>query len=59
MEAVIGSVRRVPRQRTTLYRPVEPDRQRLSFAAPALQPVVQTPLHAARRERPLSQEPGR
>jgi FO synthase len=58
MEAVIGSVRRVPRQRTTLYRPVEPDRQRLSFAAPALQPVVQTPLHAARRERPLSQESG-
>ena len=58
MEAVIGGVRRIPRQRTTLYRPVEPDRQRLSFAAPALQPVVQTPLHAARRERPLSQEQG-
>jgi FO synthase len=44
MEAVIRNARRVPRQRTTLYRPVEPDRQRLSFSAPALRPVVQTPI---------------
>jgi FO synthase len=57
MEAVISRAGRVPRQRTTLYRPVEPDRQRLSFAAPALQPVVQTPLRSARRERTLSEEP--
>ena len=57
MEAVISSARRIPRQRTTLYRPVEPDRQRLSFAASALQPVVQTPLRSARREQTLSEEP--
>jgi len=59
MEAVISGVKRVPRQRTTLYRPVDPDRQRLSFAAPALQPVVQTPVRTARRERPLAREQGR
>jgi len=57
MEAVISAARRVPRQRTTLYRPVEPDRQRLSFAAPALQPVVQTPMGSPRRQRSLSEEP--
>jgi FO synthase len=56
MEAMISGARRIPRQRTTLYRPVEPDRQRLSFAAPALQPVVQTPIGAARREKPPSEE---
>jgi FO synthase len=56
MEAVISGARRVPRQRTTLYRPVEPDRQRLSFAAPALQPVVQTPIASQRREKPPSKE---
>jgi FO synthase len=59
MEAVISGARRVARQRTTLYRPVEPDRQRLSFAAPALRPVVQTPMGSARRERPLSEGPKR
>jgi FO synthase len=56
MEAVISAARRVPRQRTTLYRAVEPDRQRLSFLAPALQPVVQTPMGSARREKLLSEE---
>jgi FO synthase len=59
MEAAISNARRLPRQRTTLYRPVEPDRQRLSFAAPALRPVVQTPIgRRAPRVEP-SQEPRR
>jgi FO synthase len=57
MEAVISGARRVPRQRTTLYRPVEPDRRRLSFAAPELRPVVQTPIGSMRRQRSLSEEP--
>ena len=44
MDALIRGAGRVPRQRTTLYRPVAADRQRLSFGAPPLAPVVQTPL---------------
>ncbi|HLN10984.1 MAG TPA: 5-amino-6-(D-ribitylamino)uracil--L-tyrosine 4-hydroxyphenyl transferase CofH [Xanthobacteraceae bacterium] len=44
MEAMIESVGRVPRQRTTLYRPVAEERRMRSFAAPALAPVVQTPV---------------
>ena len=44
MENLIRKVGRVPRQRTTLYREVAADRYRQSFDAPALLPVVQTPL---------------
>jgi FO synthase len=36
MEALIRSAGRVPRQRTTLYREVDPERTRASFAAPPL-----------------------
>ncbi|HSU04822.1 MAG TPA: 5-amino-6-(D-ribitylamino)uracil--L-tyrosine 4-hydroxyphenyl transferase CofH [Acetobacteraceae bacterium] len=43
MEALILSIGRVPEQRDTLYRPVQPDRRRASFNAPELAPVVQTP----------------
>jgi FO synthase len=54
MEALIRAAGRVPRQRTTLYREVAPDRYRQSFGAPALAPVVQTPLQrgAMRSARP-------
>jgi len=44
MEALIREVGRVPRQRTTLYRDVAADRYRRSLGAPALAPVVLTPL---------------
>jgi FO synthase len=44
MEELIRGAGRVPRQRTTLYRDVAADRYRQSFGAPALAPVVQTPL---------------
>ncbi len=44
MEELIRDAGRVPRQRTTLYRDVAADRYRQSFAAPALVPVVLTPL---------------
>jgi FO synthase len=43
MEALIHSIGRVPRQRTTLYGTPEDGRTAASFAAPAVQPVVQTP----------------
>ena len=36
MEALIRSAGRVPRQRTTLYREVDPERTRTSFGAPPL-----------------------
>jgi FO synthase len=54
MEALIRDAGRVPRQRTTLYRDVAADRSRQSFGAPALAPVVQTPLRrpAARSSQP-------
>jgi FO synthase len=55
MEEMIRAAGRVPRQRTTLYREVDPDRQRRSFAAPPLAPVVQTPVRRmARRHAPAS-----
>jgi FO synthase len=44
MEAMIRAAGREPRQRTTLYRPVDPEQQRRSFDAPPLAPVVQTPV---------------
>ncbi len=43
MEALIGSIGRVPRQRTTAYGTVGNDRRAASFGAPELAPVVQTP----------------
>jgi FO synthase len=50
MEAMIRAAGRLPRQRTTLYRPVDAQRQHLSFDAPALAPVVQTPVRRAARQ---------
>jgi FO synthase len=44
MEAMIRAAGREPRQRTTLYRAVDSEQQRRSFAAPPLAPVVQTPV---------------
>jgi FO synthase len=49
MEAMIRAAGRRPRQRTTLYRAVDAQRQHLSFDAPVLAPVVQTPV--PRRQR--------
>src|SRR5271154_5431404 len=43
MEALIGSLVRTPVQRDTLYRPVGNERRVMSFNAPELTPVVQTP----------------
>jgi FO synthase len=48
MEAMIRAAGRQPRQRTTLYRPVDPERRRVSFDAPPLAPVVQTPVRRIR-----------
>jgi FO synthase len=48
MEAMIRAAGREPRQRSTLYRPVEPERRRVSFDAPPLAPVVQTPVRRIR-----------
>jgi FO synthase len=48
MEAMIRDAGREPRQRTTLYRAVDAQRQHLSFDAPALAPVVQTPVRRQR-----------
>jgi FO synthase len=49
MEALIRSIGRTPRQRTTLYRDAPSEQQRRSFAAAPLAPVEQTP--AARNAR--------
>ena len=43
MEALIGSIGRVPQQRTTLYGEVTDERRAASFDAPVLAPVVLTP----------------
>ncbi len=43
METLIGSIGRVPRQRTTAYGAVGNDRRASSFGARELAPVVQTP----------------
>ncbi len=43
MENLIGSIVRTPTQRDTLYRPVGNERRVVSFNAPELTPVVQTP----------------
>jgi FO synthase len=49
METMIRAAGRAPRQRTTLYRAVDPQRARASFGAPALAPVVQTPVRPRQR----------
>ena len=43
MEGLIGSIGRVPEQRTTLYGEVTDERRAASFNAPVLAPVVLTP----------------
>lgn len=43
MEALIGSIDRRPRQRTTLYEGVGAERNDTAFAAAPLSPIVQTP----------------
>jgi FO synthase len=43
MEALIRSIGRIPVQRDTLYRPAPEERRAVSFDAPELAPVVQTP----------------
>ncbi|HML14154.1 MAG TPA: 5-amino-6-(D-ribitylamino)uracil--L-tyrosine 4-hydroxyphenyl transferase CofH [Xanthobacteraceae bacterium] len=48
MDAMIRAASREPRQRTTLYRAVDPERARLSFDAAPLAPVVQTPVRTRR-----------
>jgi FO synthase len=52
MEALIARIGRHAEQRTTLYGRVDSERRRLSFAAPALTPAVQTPV--VRRAQSLS-----
>ncbi len=44
MESLIQANGRLPRQRSTLYGPVDADRRAASFAAPPLAPMVQTPV---------------
>ncbi|HEX2650741.1 MAG TPA: 5-amino-6-(D-ribitylamino)uracil--L-tyrosine 4-hydroxyphenyl transferase CofH [Burkholderiales bacterium] len=48
MEALIARSGRIAEQRTTLYRPASAERRRASFAAPALAPLVLTPVAAKR-----------
>jgi len=43
LEAMIRAAGRIPVQRTTLYAPVSAERHAVSFAAPALADVVNTP----------------
>ncbi len=43
MEALIRAIGRIPVQRDTLYRPTPEERRAVSFNAPELAPVVQTP----------------
>lgn len=50
MEALIGSLGRIPEQRTTLYQPVTYERRQASFAAIALTDVVQTPFKSRRKQ---------
>ena len=55
MEELIASMGRRPRQRTTLYASVTPERYRTSFEAPTLCEVVKTP--ARRYERGRARRP--
>ena len=50
MEALIRSLGRTPRQRTTLYSDPAPDRIAASFGAPPLSEPVNTPAHKYERE---------
>jgi FO synthase len=50
MEALIRSLGRTPRQRTTLYREPPPDRIAASFGAPPLSEPVNTPARKYERE---------
>jgi len=61
MEAMIGAAGHTPRQRTTLYRAVDPEQMRRSFDAPPLAPVVQTPVRrrAAHQQANHSEEASR
>jgi FO synthase len=43
MEQLVQSIGRLPIQRSTAYGPVSNERQVVSFSAPELEPVVQTP----------------
>ncbi|HVY17635.1 MAG TPA: 5-amino-6-(D-ribitylamino)uracil--L-tyrosine 4-hydroxyphenyl transferase CofH [Rhodopila sp.] len=43
METLIGGIGRAPTQRDTVYRPVGNERREVSFGAPELAPIVQTP----------------
>jgi FO synthase len=43
MEGLIRSIARVPLQRDTMYRPAAQERRTVSFDAPELAPVIQTP----------------
>ncbi|GCE50989.1 FO synthase subunit 1 /FO synthase subunit 2 [Thermosporothrix hazakensis] len=55
MEQLISLIKRVPRQRTTLYGDVPEERYRASLAAPELQPIVLTPVKRyMRSKRPTS-----
>jgi FO synthase len=44
LEAVIRAADRTPRQRTTLYGDAPEERRTQSFNAPAVEPIVETPL---------------
>jgi FO synthase len=50
MEALVRSIGRTPRQRTTLYRDPAPDRIAASFGAPPLSEPVNTPARKYERE---------
>jgi FO synthase len=52
MDALIAACGRVPRQRTTLYRDVEPERRTRSYGAPPLGPVHELPAREAGLVRP-------
>ncbi|HEX9158815.1 MAG TPA: 5-amino-6-(D-ribitylamino)uracil--L-tyrosine 4-hydroxyphenyl transferase CofH [Rhizomicrobium sp.] len=54
MDALIRSLGRTPRQRTTLYKVAPPAQQRKSYNAPELSPPVQTPLRRRPRTFPVS-----
>ena len=55
MEALIRSMGRQPRQRTTLYASVSPERYRASFSAPTLRDIIKNP--ARRYERGRARRP--
>jgi FO synthase len=57
MDALIRSLSRTPRQRTTLYGAAPPAQQRKSCNAPELSPPVQTPLRRRPRIFPVPSPP--